>query len=80
MIIVEQMKRSNAQSFITHLRRIGLRALFATLVLWVLISLPIPLLPARYFLLVQVPVSVFIFVVYLGKILYDTFFYDRFGQ
>lgn len=80
MIIMEQMKRSSAQSVLAHLRRIGLKALFATLVLWVLISLPIPLLPSRYFLLLQVPVSVFIFVVYLGKILYDTFFYDRFGQ
>ena len=74
------MKRSNAQILVTHIRRIGPRALTATLILWILVSIPFPLLPARYFFLVQVPGSVFLFVIYIGKVLYDTFFYDRYGQ
>jgi hypothetical protein len=63
-----------------HLKRIGIRALAATLILWAMVSFPIPLLPGRYFLLLQAPLSIFLFLVYVGKLLYDTFFYDRYGQ
>jgi hypothetical protein len=61
-----------------HFVRIGVRALAATVILWFLVSIPLPLLPAQSFLMVQVPVSVFLFVVYIGKLLVDTFFYDRY--
>ncbi len=61
-----------------HFVRIGVRALAATVILWFLVSIPLPLLPAQSFLMVQVPVSVFLFVVYIGKQLVDTFFYDRY--
>jgi hypothetical protein len=75
-----QMKRSHAQILVAHLRRIGFRALAATLILWILVSIPFPLLPTPYFFLVQVPISVFLFVAFIGKLLYDTFFFDRYGQ
>jgi hypothetical protein len=74
------MKHSTTQMLWGHFRRIGIRALAATLILWIMVSFPIPLFSGRYFLLLQVPVSVFLFLVYFGKLLYDTFFYDRYGQ
>ncbi len=61
-----------------HFVRVGVRALVATVILWLLVSIPLPLLSAQSFLMVQVPVSVFLFVVYIGKLLVDTFFYDRY--
>jgi hypothetical protein len=74
------MKRSTTRVLVSHLRRVGIRALAATLILWILVSFPFPLLPSQYFILIQVPVSIFAFLVYFGKLLYDTFFYDRYGQ
>jgi hypothetical protein len=63
-----------------HFVRIVVRALVATMILWFLISIPLPLLPAQSFLMVQVPASVFLFVIYMGKLLVDTFFFDRYPQ
>jgi hypothetical protein len=74
------MKRIHTRILAAHIRRIGVRALAATLILWILVSIPFPLLPAQYFLFVQVPASVLLFVAYIGKLLYDSFFYDRYGQ
>jgi hypothetical protein len=74
------MKRTLGHALVAHIRRVGVRALVATLILWILVSIPLPLLPARYFVLVQIPVSILLFVVYFGKLFYDTFFYDRYGQ
>lgn len=74
------MNRSTARVLVSHLGRVGIRALAATLILWILVSVPFPLLPAQYFVLIQIPVSIFAFLVYLGKLLFDTFFYDRYGK
>lgn len=74
------MNRSGARLLVSHLGRVGIRALAATLILWVLVSIPFPLLPAQYFVLIQIPASIFAFLVYFGKLLYDTFFFDRYGQ
>lgn len=74
------MKRSNARVFVSHLGRVGIRALAATLALWLLVSFPIPLLPSQYFVLIQVPIGIFAFLIYIGKLLCDTFFYDRYSQ
>jgi hypothetical protein len=79
-MIVQGMKRSTAQVLWGHLGRIGIRALAATVILWIMVSFPAPLLPGRYFLLLQVPLSIFLFLVYVGKLLYDTFFYDRYRR
>ena len=62
-----------------HLVRVAGRAVLATVVLWVAVAVPLPLLTNQLFLMVRVPVAVFIFIVYIGKLLYDTFFYDRYG-
>lgn len=74
------MKRSSARVLALHLGRVGIRALAATLILWILVSFPFPLLPSQYFVLIQIPASIFAFLVYLGKLMYDTFFYDRYGK
>ena len=59
--------------------RVAGRAVLATFVLWLSVSVPLPLLTNQLFLMVRVPVAVFVFIVYIGKLLYDTFFYDRYG-
>lgn len=74
------MKHSHSHLIMTHIRRIGLRAIAASVLLWLFVSFPFPLLPVQYFLLVQLPLSIFLFMVYIGKLLFDTFFYDRYGQ
>ncbi len=55
------------------------RSGIAALVAWVLISLPIPQIPARtWFAFVQVPVVIFLLMCYIGKLLIDTFFYNHY--
>ena len=61
-----------------HLSRILIRAIIAAIILLVGLSIPLPFTPAKYFLTVQIPFVAFLFVAYLGKLLYDTFFYDRY--
>ncbi len=55
--------------------RIGIAALFA----WIFSIASLPFIPAHtWFAYVQVPVVVFVFICYIGKLLMDTFFYDRY--
>lgn len=61
-----------------HLSRILIRAIIAAIILLVGLSIPFPFTPAKYFLTVQIPVIAFLFIAYLGKLLFDTFFYDRY--
>ena len=73
------MKLVRAHPLLLHLARVAGRAALATLLLWLSVSVPLPLLTNQLFLMVRVPAAVFLFIVYIGKLLYDTFFYERYG-
>ncbi len=56
-----------------------LRAAIATAVAWILASAPLPRIAAHtWFAFVQVPVVIFLLICYIGKLLIDTFFYNRY--
>ena len=61
-----------------RLRRFLERVALAAAILFVVIVLPLPFWTPRWFELFQVPVAVMLFIMYLGKLLYDTLFYDRY--
>jgi hypothetical protein len=61
-----------------RLRRFVERAALAAAILFVVVVLPLPFWTPRWFELFQVPVAVMLFIMYLGKLLYDTLFYDRY--
>jgi hypothetical protein len=62
-----------------HWRSLIFRSLVATAVAWVLGSVPLPAFsPYHWFAFVQVPIVVFLLICYLGKLLIDTFFYNRY--
>jgi hypothetical protein len=55
------------------------RLVIATLIAWVFATTSLPIIPApKWFAYVQVPVVIFVFLCYVGKLLIDTFFYDRY--
>lgn len=59
-------------------RAFGLRLLAAAALALVLMVLPLPWWTPRWLAYVQTPVVVFLLICYLGKLLYDTLFYDRY--
>ena len=55
--------------------RIGIAALIA----WIFATASLPFIPAhKWVAYVQIPVVIFVFICYVGKLLIDTFFYDRY--
>ncbi len=55
------------------------RAAIASAVAWVLATAPLPTIaPHTWFAYVPVPVVIFLLICYLGKLLIDTLFYDRY--
>jgi len=49
------------------------------LIAWVVVVAPIPFLPPRtWFAFVLVPLGVFLWICYVGKLLIDTFFFNRY--
>jgi len=51
----------------------------AALLAWIFATASLPFIPAsHWFAYVQVPVVVFVFICYIGKLLMDTFFYDHY--
>ncbi len=54
-----------------------LRAAVAFLVAVGLMFFPLPVWTPQWIVWIQVPAVVFLLVCYLGKLLYDTLFYDR---
>jgi hypothetical protein len=55
--------------------RIGIAALIA----WIFATASLPFIPpSKWFAFVQVPFVIFVFICYIGKLLMDTFFYDRY--
>lgn len=62
---------------ISRLARLLVRLLIAIAILWAVISVPLPLRDEQLILMLRVPVGVFLYIVYTGKTLYDTFFFER---
>lgn len=62
---------------ISKLARFAWRACIAAALLWAVISIPLPFREADLLVMLRVPAAVLIFIVYVGKTLYDTFFYER---
>ncbi|MCL5950357.1 MAG: hypothetical protein M1132_01310 [Chloroflexi bacterium] len=56
-----------------------LRALIASAIAWILGTVPLPeVAPGTLVAYVQVPIAIFLLICYLGKLLIDTFFYNRY--
>lgn len=58
-------------------QRFLLRVLAALLVALVVMMVPLPVWTPQWVVWIQVPAAVFLLICYLGKLLYDTLFYDR---
>lgn len=56
---------------------ISVRVIIAAAVLWMIATIPLPPLDWQLVVAVRVPIAIFLFIVYTGKVLYDTFFYER---
>jgi hypothetical protein len=56
---------------------LSVRLIIAAAILWGVISIPLPLNDEELILMLRVPIAVFLFIVFTGKTLYDTFFYER---
>jgi hypothetical protein len=55
------------------------RIVIATLIAWIFATTSLPIIPAhKWFAYVQVPVVIFVFICYVGKLLIDTFFYNHY--
>lgn len=54
-----------------------LRAVIASLVAVVVILVPLPVWTPDWFVWFQVPIVLLLLICYLGKLLFDTLFYDR---
>jgi hypothetical protein len=51
----------------------------AGLVAWFIATVPLPTIaPNTWFAYIKVPIVVFILICYLGKLLFDTFFFDHY--
>ena len=60
--------------------RVVWRAVLAALALWLAVVFSLPLASPRFVQLVEVPLAVFILIVYIGTLLYDTFFYEHYRR
>ena len=65
------------QELLKRLVRLIVRLFIASAVLWMIISVPLPGLDSNLLVSLRVPLTVFVFIVYIGKTLYDTFFFER---
>lgn len=57
--------------------RVAVRVIIAAALLWMIATIPLPALDGQLVVYIRLPLAVFIFIVYVGKTLYDTFFYER---
>jgi hypothetical protein len=53
------------------------RVAIAAAIVWAIASVPLPLRSGDVILLLRIPILIFIFIVFVGKTLYDTFFFER---
>jgi sterol desaturase/sphingolipid hydroxylase (fatty acid hydroxylase superfamily) len=70
-------KSVRSEGMLSKILYIGGRVLIAAAILWMIATIPLPALDWELVVAVRVPIAIFIFIVYVGKILYDTFFYQR---
>jgi hypothetical protein len=55
------------------------RSVFAGLVAWFIATVPLPTIaPNTWFAYIKVPIVIFILICYLGKLFFDTFFFDHY--
>jgi hypothetical protein len=57
---------------------VAVRVVIAGTIAWVLALAPLPIPAPKWFAYVQVPVVVFLFICYIGKLLYDTLFFNHY--
>ena len=59
----------------------AVRVVIAALVAWFVAVAPIRLIaPQIWVAFFQVPIAIFVFICYIGKLLIDTLFYDHYGS
>ncbi len=60
-------------------RPLIIRVLIATGITVVFATVPFPSIPSyKWVAFVQVPIVVFLFICYIGKLIIDSFYYDRY--
>jgi hypothetical protein len=64
-------------TMLSKLVHVAVRVVIAGALLWMIATVPLPPLDWQLVVAVRVPIAVFLFIVYVGKLLYDTFFYER---
>ena len=63
----------------TRLRSLAIRVIVATAVAWVLATVPLPqIAPQTLVAFIQVPIVIFALICYIGKVLFDTLFFDHY--
>ncbi len=72
------MYRRRWRAFLSHLARVLARAVLAAIVLVLALALPLPPEMPWLFHLVYVPLAILSFIIYIGKLLIDTFFFDHY--
>lgn len=79
---MDKLSSSGSREHSTTARRwraLIVRALIASAIAWLLASVPLPrIAPQVWFAYIQVPIIIFLLICYLGKLLIDTFFYNRY--
>ena len=71
------MRESRLRLWSKRLGWLALQLGIAALVVWLAITVPLPRTIPQPLALVRVPVAVLVFIVYVGKTLYDTFYFER---
>ncbi len=72
------MKQSHVTAILWVIWRVTARALVAAGILMLILALPFPAQLPRWMDMVYVGGAVAGFIIYIGKLLIDTFFYDRY--
>ncbi len=60
-------------------RPFAVRVVIAALIAWIVATAPIrSIAPQNWVAFVQVPIVIFVFICYIGKLLIDTLFYNHY--
>lgn len=63
----------------SRLQKLIVQSFIASLIAWILTNVPVAeIAPRTWFAFIQVPLIVFVLLCFIGKLLIDTFFYDRY--
>ncbi|MGB8645546.1 MAG: hypothetical protein WCF84_09930 [Anaerolineae bacterium] len=74
------MDGSHRWTQLRHLVRMLGRALAGAVALVVALLIPLPAFTPQLFVMAYVPLVVLSFIIYIGKLMLDTFFYDRYER